>query len=156
MDFSADTPAYVTPGQPHFVREAALLRQLLASYDASAIMQLMHVSQPLAERVVAQYRKSAEPKAALWAYRGDVFKGLQAWTLDAEGAQYAQAHLLVPRAVYGLLRPYDAIEPYRLEMNAKLNVDGSKDLHEFWGERLAAYVARLPVLNAELCVLSSD
>ena len=156
MDFSADTPGYVTPRLPYFAKEAASIRSTVARYDTDTIMKLMHVSRPLAERVVAQYNDPVVPKAALWAYRGDVFKGLQAWTLDAESAAFAEAHVLVPSAVYGLLRPSDLIEPYRLEMNAKLRIDGAKDLHDYWGGRLASYVAERPELHGELCVLSSE
>ena len=156
MDFGADTPGYVTPGLPYFTKEATSIRSTVASYDTDAIVKLMHVSRPLAERVVVQYNDPVTPKAALWAYRGDVFKGLQAWTLDAETAAFAEAHLLVPSAVYGLLRPSDLIEPYRLEMNAKLSVDSAKDLHEYWGKRLADYVSKRAELGGVLCVLSSE
>lgn len=156
MDFSADTPDFVVPSTAPFIKEADHIRQLLAAYGIPEIMAMMHVSRPLAERVVAQYREPAEPKPAFWAYRGDVFKGLQAWTLDRAGTDFAQAHVLIPSAVYGLVRPYDAIEPYRLEMNAKLAVDGNNDLHSYWGERLAEYILQLPCLDDELCVLSSE
>lgn len=156
LDFSADTPDYVTARRPHFADEAARIRAMLAGYDAEDIMKLMHVSRPLAERVVTQYTAPVTPKAALWAYRGDVFKGLRAWTLDADTAAFADTHLLVPSAVYGMVRPYDLIEPYRLEMNAKLGVDTAKDLHAYWGERLARYVAELPDLHGEVCILSSE
>lgn len=156
MDFSTDTPEYVVAREPHFADEARDIRIMLASYDLTDIMKLMHVSRSLAERVVTQYTAPVTPKAALWAYRGDVFKGFQAWTLDADTAAFADHHLLVPSAVYGILRPYDRIEPYRLEMNAKLSVDAAKDLHKYWGERLAGYVAKLPDLRGELCVLSSE
>jgi uncharacterized protein len=156
MDFSADTPDYVQARQPYFAAEAAQIRAMLAGYDTEGIMKLMHVSRSLAERVVVQYTVPVTPKAALWAYRGDVFKGLRAWTLDAETAVFADAHLLVPSAIYGILRPYELIEPYRLEMNAKLSIEATKDLHEYWGERLAQYVTRLPELQGELCILSSE
>jgi cytoplasmic iron level regulating protein YaaA (DUF328/UPF0246 family) len=156
LDFSADTPEYVTARRPHFADEAARIRGMLATYDAEAIMKLMHVSRPLAERVVAQYAVPVAPKAALWAYRGDVFKGFRAWTLEPGSAAFADTHLLVPSAVYGVLRPYDLIEPYRLEMNARLCVETAKDLHEYWGERLAQYVTRLPEVRGEVCVLSSE
>lgn len=155
MDFSADTPEYVVARLPYFADEAARIRGVLAAYDSTDIMKLMRVSRSLAESVVAQYTVPVTPKAALWAYRGDVFKGLQAWTLDAEKAAFAEVHLLVPSAVYGLLRPSDLIEPYRLEMNAKLSIDGASDLHDYWGKRLARYIVDLPGLHGELCVLSS-
>lgn len=155
MDFSADTPAYVTPRVPVFAAEAGRIRSLLAGYDADAIVRLMQVSRPLAERVVAQYRNTAA-KAAFWAYRGDVFKGMRAWTLTSEAVAFAETHVLVPSAVYGLVRPSDLIQPYRLEMNAKLQVDGAKNLHDYWGGQLAGYVAGLPELRGELCILSSE
>ena len=156
MDFGADTPDYVVPRTPHFTKEAAHIRSIVAAYDADAIMQLMRVSRPLAERVVSQYNDQVVPKPAFWAYRGDVFKGVRAWTLEPDAAAFAENHVLVPSAVYGLLRPSDAVEPYRLDMNAKLSVEGAKDLHDYWGGRLATYIVDLPELHGELCVLSSE
>jgi cytoplasmic iron level regulating protein YaaA (DUF328/UPF0246 family) len=79
-------------------------------------------------------------KQAFWAYDGDVFKGVQAKTMTAQDAVFAQDHILVPSGLYGLVRPYDMISPYRLEMKAKLSIGKAVNLYEFWGDRLGKYV----------------
>lgn len=152
MDFATPAPGFAVPTTPIFTVEAAQIRQLLGGYDAPMIQALMKVSATLAQSVLAMYQ-SAETKPALWTYAGDVFKGVQAATISETAARFAQRHVLVPSAVYGLVRPFDAIAPYRLEMSAKLSIDGSKNLYDFWGDRLAKYVASYR--QNELLVLSS-
>ena len=152
MDFVTNAPAFAVATTPIFAAEATRVRSLLKTYDAAAIQSLMSVSDQLAGLVVDMYQQ-AGTKQAFWTYAGDVFRGVQATTIDETTARYAQRHVLVPSAVYGLVRPFDAIAPYRLEMSAKLSVDGSKNLYDFWGDRLARYIASYR--QDELLVLSS-
>lgn len=156
MDFTSPAPAYVTPTMPIFKDESHAIRHILASYSANEVVNLMQVSPVLAGQVVAMYQDDVLQKPAGWTYIGDVFKGFQAQTLMQDDARFTQDHLLIASGVYGVLRPYDIIQPYRLEMKAKVSIDGSKNLYDFWGERLGKYIAGLSKLNNELCVLSSD
>lgn len=156
MDFVTPPPEYIAPTVPVFSKEAKKIRTLLGGYSAAGLTAFMQVSPVLANRVVAMYRDNLTQNPALWTYTGDVFKGFQAATLAPRTAAFAQEHLLIASGMYGLLRPYDLIRPYRLEMKAKLPVDGVNNLYAFWGERLGRYVAGLPGLNDELCVLSSE
>lgn len=152
MDFTSAVPSFAVPTTPVFADEATQVRSLLATYDAAAIQSLMSVSERLARSVQGMYHQTAA-KQAFWTYAGDVFRGVQAHTIDEATARYAQRHVLIPSAVYGLVRPFDAIAPYRLEMSAKLSIEGSKSLYDFWGDRLAKYVASYR--QDELLVLSS-
>jgi cytoplasmic iron level regulating protein YaaA (DUF328/UPF0246 family) len=156
MDFVTPAPSYVNPAEPFFMSTADKIRHMLAQYDSAHIMRLMHVSEFLANEVMKKYGDVTHQKPALWTYIGDVFKGFQAMTLDREGAEFAQRHLLIASSIYGVLRPYDVIRPYRLEMKAKLSIDAAKDLYEYWRGDVSEYIASLPGLNNELCVLSSQ
>jgi cytoplasmic iron level regulating protein YaaA (DUF328/UPF0246 family) len=155
MDFDYEAPSYVRAQQPEFFAEATLIKEKLAQYSIDDLMSLMHISRPLAEKVASMYQ-SAATKPALWAYRGDVFKGFQAETINQTAAEFAQDHLLIASAVYGVLRPYDNISPYRLEMNTKLTTGDSGSLYEFWKPKLARYISTRSSLEGGLCVLSSE
>ena len=156
MDFVTPVPAHVTSTSPVFSDEAIMIRTMLMTQSAAAISELMHVSAMLAEQVVGMYKNNDAKKPAAWTYTGDVFKGYQASTLTKDAAIFAQEHLLIASGVYGVLRPNDAIQPYRLEMKTKLSIEGARNLYDFWGERLGQYIETLPNLAGELCVLSSE
>lgn len=154
MDFSTQIPIAITPTTPVFDAEARQIRQLLASYPHTEMAGLMRTSTTLTNQVMAMYQ-SGDRKSALWTYHGDVFKGVQAASLGLADVEWAQQHLLIPSAVYGLLRPLDVISPYRLEMSAVLAVGDSHHLYDFWATRLANYVQGRPELSSVLCVLAS-
>lgn len=156
MDFMTPAPDFVIPETPHFIDEARILRTVLGSYSVAEIMKTMQVSRPLAESVAVMYANDATRKPALWAYTGDVFKGFQAATLDEGTATFAQQHLLIASGLYGAVHPYDEIAPYRLEMKARIAVGQTRDIYNFWGEKVARYVEGLSNLGSELCVLSSE
>ncbi|WP_348245838.1 YaaA family protein, partial [Salmonella enterica] len=71
------------------------------------------------------------------AFNGDVYQGLEARTLDAADLAWAQDHLRILSGLYGLLRPLDAIQPYRLEMGVRLKTRRGESLYDFWGDRIA-------------------
>jgi cytoplasmic iron level regulating protein YaaA (DUF328/UPF0246 family) len=152
MDFVTPAPVFVGSTRPLFSDQAARLRDKVATLSVKQIASLMHVSQPLAEKTQAMYSDAAS-KQAFWAYDGDVFKGVQAKTMTAEDAEFAQEHVLVPSGLYGLVRPYDMISPYRLEMKAKLSVGKASNLYEFWSDTLGKYVGAHA--NEEVLMLSS-
>ncbi len=76
-------------------------------------------------------------KQAILAFQGDVYRKLKAQTLNEKELDFAQEHLRILSGLYGILRPLDLIQPYRLEMGTKLSVSGNKNLYEFWGRKLA-------------------
>lgn len=152
MDFMRPTPAYVEPTSPIFQQQADQIRALIADYDTLAIKSLMSVSDALAEKVRDLYcQQITQP--AFWAYDGDVFKGVQAASLTEADALFAQSHVLVPSGLYGLVRPFDYISPYRLEMKTKLIVGNAVNLYQFWGDMLGKYVEQHA--KREVLMLSS-
>lgn len=154
MDFDSPPPIDVISTTPIFLQEATRLRDTLKKLSARDIQALMKVSQPLALATQQKIAGAVQQKAALWAYVGDVYKGFQAASLDAPSAEWAQSHLLIPSGLYGLLRPFDAIAAYRLEMKAPLAVENSTTLYQFWGDTLGRYVE--DHADGQLLILSSQ
>lgn len=154
MDFDSPLPVDVTFTTPVFLDESTHLRTTLKKLSARDIQALMKVSQPLALATQQKFAGAMQQKAALWAYVGDVYKGFRAASLDVSSAKWAQSHLLIPSGLYGLLRPFDAIAAYRLEMKTPLAVGETATLYQFWGDKLGRYVEAHA--NKELLILSSQ
>jgi cytoplasmic iron level regulating protein YaaA (DUF328/UPF0246 family) len=152
MDFVSRAPSYVVATAPEFHMEADRLRSHISTYDHTALRKLMSISDDLAQKVHVMYQEEIV-KPAFWAYDGDVFKGVQAATLTESDALFAQGHVLVPSGLYGLVRPFDLISPYRLEMKAKLAIDETNNLYQFWADKLGRYVEQHA--NHEVLMLSS-
>lgn len=152
MDFASRAPSYVAVTVPEFQAEADQLRSHISTYDHAALRKLMSISDDLAQKVRAMYQEKVT-KPAFWAYDGDVFKGVQAATLTESDALFAQDHMLVPSGLYGLVRPFDLISPYRLEMKAKLAIDEASNLYQFWADKLGRYVEQHA--SHEVLMLSS-
>lgn len=155
LDFDTPTPDFVTPTEPLFQRRAKELVREIASLSYADMKQLMQVSDALTDSTVQLYKEWRRvQKPALWAYKGDVYRGVKAQNLTQAEAEWAQQHIMILSGLYGVLRPYDAISPYRLEMKAKLAVGSTRNLYEYWGDKLAKIVADRA--NGVVCVLSSD
>lgn len=152
MDFVTAAPHFIVATVPEFQAEADRLRSLISTLDRVVLRKLMSVSDDLALKVQDMYQKEAA-KPAFWAYDGDVFKGVQAATLTKSDALFAQKHVLVPSGLYGLVRPFDLISPYRLEMKAKLAIGEASNLYQFWDDKLGKYVEHHA--NHEVLMLSS-
>ena len=153
LDFK--TPPHVaTHSQPAFLdRSQALIRQLRGLSPAD-IANLMDLSDPLALLNFNRYADWSLPftpenaKQAVLAFDGDVYDGLSAKTLSAADLDFAQQHVRILSGLYGILKPLDLMQPYRLEMGTKFRNEAGKDLYAFWGETL------LDAINAELDTLS--
>ncbi|MBF0097063.1 MAG: YaaA family protein [Magnetococcales bacterium] len=128
--------------RPHFAEEALQLVQLLRQQGVSGLAGLMKLSPSLAELNMARMNRFvADPdensgKYAALLYRGDTYAGLQAERWQEADWQHAQHSLAIVSGLYGLLRPLDRIQPYRLEMSTRLGNAQGKDLYAFWGDRL--------------------
>ena len=136
LDMSeAPTPA---PTAPRFAAEAEGLVRSLRTKSAAEIGGLMSLSDDLAKLNRERFRAfgGQTKRPALLAFAGDVYRGLDARSLDQKGIARAQESLRILSGLYGLLRPLDAIEPYRLEMGTKLRTRGAGDLYAFWGDRI--------------------
>lgn len=129
-----------------FTPRAAELIDVLKQKSAREVAALMDLSEPLAALNVARYaawQPEATPqnsRPALLAFDGDVYDGLQARTLKAADLRWAQQHLVLLSGLYGVLRPLDRLQPYRLEMGTALATRHGKDLYAFWGETVARHL----------------
>ncbi|MFB1011370.1 MAG: peroxide stress protein YaaA [Thiopseudomonas sp.] len=127
---------------PQFVEQAAQLVEVMRGYSPQQLAELMKISDKLAGLNVARFTEwqpeftPVNAKQALLAFKGDVYTGLDADSLGEEDLAYAQVHLRMLSGLYGLLRPLDLMQPYRLEMGTKVANPHGKDLYGFWGTRL--------------------
>jgi len=145
LDF--DTPAGQTPHtQPLFVKQAAELIDILKQKSPQDIASLMRLSDALAGLNAARYQAwrpkftAQNAKQAVLAFNGDVYDGLDAKTLGAADLAWAQDHVCILSGLYGVLRPLDYMQPYRLEMGTALANARGKNLYEFWGTQIADYL----------------
>lgn len=131
---------------PQHLDHSQQLIELLRDYSPAQISELMHLSDKLAALNVARYGSwTAEftpdnAKQALLAFKGDVYTGLNVGDFTDDDLLFAQQHLRMLSGLYGLLRPLDLMQPYRLEMGTKLVNPRGKDLYAFWGERISDWL----------------
>ena len=131
---------------PDFPKESLELIKTLRKFDPAGISNLMGISEKLAELNHERYQQwhvdadaeSARP--AILAFKGDVYMGLDAQSMQARDFTWAQKHLRVLSGLHGLLKPLDRIQPYRLEMGTALATAQGKNLYQFWGSHIANYL----------------
>ena len=141
LDFDSPTTTRKKT-QPEFLESAGLLIDDARKMSPTDIRQLMGVSENIAQLNHQRFMNWGTPftldnaKQAVLAFKGDVYTGLEAETLSAEQLSFAQKHLRILSGLYGLLRPLDLMQAYRLEMGLKFGNSGGKDLYQFWGDRI--------------------
>lgn len=128
---------------PRFGEEAERLAAAAARISARKLSKLMGISDKLAKLNAERYAAfpDAPERQALFAFNGDVYLGFEARSLDEPSIAFAQDHLRILSGLYGLLRPLDAIRPYRLEMGTAWAPGRSKDLYHYWGKRISDALA---------------
>ena len=141
LDFTRTAPPH-EPTRPRFGREADTLAGAYARLSRKRLADLMRISPALAALNMDRYRgfATAPERAALFAFAGDVYQGLDAHTLNERALARAQDRVRVLSGMYGLLRPLDAIRPHRLEMGTRWAPRRAK-LTDWWGDRIAAALA---------------
>ncbi|KAF1070354.1 MULTISPECIES: peroxide stress protein YaaA [Variovorax] len=149
LDYDTPVPAEVPATQPHFESPkgpSVELIKLLREKSPQQISELMRLSDKLSALNVARYAawrpKSTELNArqAAFAFDGDVYGGLDARSLTPAQLDWAQDHVCILSGLYGVLRPLDRLQPYRLEMGTALANRHGKDLYAFWGARIAEHL----------------
>ena len=142
LDFSP-APEGLATTRPRFEKDVAVLMKRCKKLGVRTLQQLMNLSQPLAELNRQRFQEMSLPftpensKPSLLAFQGDVYKGLDAASLSRADLDWAQDHLRILSGFYGILRPLDLMQPYRLEMGTRLANTRGKNLYQFWGGRLA-------------------
>jgi uncharacterized protein len=144
-----ETPANVSATRPALIEEARGLGDIAKKLSRTQIKQLMGLSDALAELTQARFaaldlNDDAEGSPAALSFAGDVYRGLDAPSLSADDLAFAQDHVRILSGLYGVLRPLDRMQPYRLEMGRKLKNPRGEDLYDYWGPRIAE------ALNADL------
>lgn len=157
LDF--ETPATTEKySQPAFLKQSQQLIDGLKKLSAQEIASLMSVSDKLAGLNVARYQEWQTPftpdnaRQAVLAFKGDVYAGLDAETLNQKGLDFAQNHLRILSGLYGVLKPLDLMQAYRLEMGTKFGVKGAKDLYAFWGGQIREALQSEPALKDKVLV----
>jgi len=141
LDYSV--PDYPEFTQPVVLEQSQQLVRELRSYEPAQIASLMKVSEKLADLNYGRFQDFQTPftpenaKQALLVFKGDVYKGIQAENYSDDDLAFAQKHLRILSGLYGILRPLDLMQPYRLEMGTKLKTEKGKNLYEFWGDQIA-------------------
>ncbi len=142
------TPAMIAGHtQPAFMDQTAELADIMRMKSADELARLMKISATLAELNARRFHAWQPPfdmtnaKQALFAFRGDVYASLDADSLGPEDIDYAQRHLRILSGFYGVLRPLDLMQAYRLEMGTRLSGAHGKDLYAFWGDTLTRALA---------------
>eukprot|EP00903_Cladosiphon_okamuranus_P004532 g4530.t1 len=142
--------------KPDFVEQSTLLVERLRELTPPDIEKLMGISQKLADLNFGRYLSwdkdvtTDNAKQAVLAFKGDVYAGLEAETFSEQDFDYAQDHLRILSGLYGLLKPLDLMQPYRLEMGTKISNPGGNNLYEFWGDRI------VDAINAQMQSLSTS
>lgn len=126
--------------KPDFVHRSVELIDVLRRFSPAQIGDLMRISDPLAALNAARYAAwsptftTRNAKQAILAFNGDVYEGLNAASLNARQLHFTQSHIRILSGLYGVLRPLDLMQPYRLEMGTRLPTARGKDLYAFWGD----------------------
>lgn len=157
LDF--ETPAVIkTASQPQYLKQSTTLINQLKQLSVQEVASLMSLSDKLAGLNLSRYQSWETPfnannaKQAMLAFNGDVYTGLEATTLDEAGFTFAQQHLRILSGLYGVLKPLDYIQPYRLEMGTKLTNKAGKDLYDFWGDELTNALTTEPAFSDKVLI----
>lgn len=146
LDFESTIPSYKS-SEAVFTIQADRLNRVLQKKSPKKLAELMHVSMKLAELNWdrnQEWEKVSQTRQAIYAFKGAAYVGLDAYSISTHDLDYLQNTLRILSGQYGVLRPFDLIKPYRLEMGTKLVHGKKKNLYEFWGERVTK------TLNEEL------
>ncbi len=145
-----NTTGFLKPSHPHFIEEANFIQSTLKHKSPKYLSELMEISTKLADENWERNQNwkakpsTKESTTALMAFSGEVYRGLDAQSLDEKAVHYLQKNYRILSGLYGWLKPSDKVMLYRLEMGRKFNFEGHQNLYEFWTEKVTAQ------LNSEL------
>src|SRR5690606_22239246 len=155
LDYDSVLPT-VQYSQPRMLNRAQQLIDKCRTLTPAQLSQLMKISDKLAGLNAARFAQWQQPftpdnaRPAIYAFDGDVYSGLAAEKLSDDAIAYAQEHLRILSGLYGVLRPLDLMQPYRLEMGTKLDTARGRNLYEFWGDAIT------DMLNEDLETMDSE
>ncbi len=157
LDFEKPSPIQ-KPSMAAFPEETAQLIEALQTFSTSDIAGLMSLSDKLAQLNYERYqdwqKSDTTQKTALYAFQGDVYQGLEADSFVEEDLDFAQQHLRILSGLYGVLRPFDLIKPYRLEMGTSLSIEGHSNLYDFWGDKITQKINEALDIQKEKTIIN--
>lgn len=145
LNFDFDPPKKFS--QPDFTVEAADVVAVLRKYSPADLQQLMKINPQLAQLNAQRYGEWHLPftienaRQAVLAFKGEVYNGLEAESMTAQQLDFAQDHLRILSGLYGILRPLDLMQPYRLEMGTDIKIKRNKNLYAFWKKSVTAHIS---------------
>jgi len=160
LDYETPLPAGLKHTLPPFIDQSSELIDVLRLQTPQSLATLMGLSDKLATLNVARYAAwspkftADNARQALFAFNGDVYEGLDAATLSAADIAWAQEHLAMLSGLYGVLRPLDRMQPYRLEMGTRLATSAGSNLYAFWGARIAEHLNQRQHAEADPVVVN--
>lgn len=163
LDYSSALPTDVFT-QPRLLEQSQKLIDKAQLLSASEIMSLMTVSEKIAQLNVERFRDwqadfdFSNARQAIFAFKGDVYSGLDAYHLSDTAIEFSQQHLRMLSGLYGVLRPLDLMMPYRLEMGIRLKNERGTNLYQFWGDRITEVINQdlKQAQSTQLINLASD
>jgi len=141
MDFSS-IKTVSTPTTPAFQNEAESILSELKRLTVGELAQALKCSDKIAMQCHIYYNEQQPEQAAIYSYSGDVYSTLKAVEFDQNDLEFAQNNLLILSALYGVVRPFDTIQPYRLDFMGKFSMD-SQNLYKFWQDKIENYFEAL-------------
>ena len=159
LDFN-EMAAPISHSQPDFLDRSAVLIKQAKKLSRADLSRLMKLSDKLTELNFERFKAYSPPftksnaKQAALAFNGDTYVGLDAPSLSEDDLVYAQDHLRILSGLYGMLRPLDLIQPYRLEMGSRLKNPKGADLYDFWGDDLADAIDHIAATHKESVVIN--
>lgn len=141
-----ETPKVKNAREPQLIEKSGVLINILKKHKPAQLKKLMSVSDKIADLNASRYQLFSTPhtslnaKPAAYAFAGDVYRGLMAEEFDARDLTFADKHVRILSGLYGILKPKDLMQDYRLEMGTKLKNAKGKDLYDFWGSDITDIV----------------
>ena len=155
LNFEPQTLTSVS-STPKLLKESRKIIKHMRTFDVAGLEALMGISTDLAEENAKRFKRWKTPftpensKQSILAFKGQVYDGLKAWELSAADLKASQNHLRILSGLYGVLRPLDLMQAYRLEMGTKVSIAGTKNLYAFWGDKITEQI------NQDLTTLGYD
>ena len=159
LDFESQIPA-LKPSQPGFLKQSAELVRTLSQFSEPELSSLMNISPKLAALNHERYQSWSLPfsednaRPALLAFKGDVYTGFTLDEYSRHDFTFAQKHLCILSGLYGLLRPLDLMQPYRLEMGTELKNSGGGDLYAYWIDQLTTALIKAIKATKDLTLIN--
>ncbi len=142
LDFKRDIPSDIITSTPYFNKEADQLVQILKKYSVKDLSKLMKLSDKLSELNCQRFQdyKKNDSRPAIYAYNGDVYEGFELSKYNKKNRDFANSTLRIISGLYGVLKPFDLIKEYRLEMSTALSNSYGKNLYDFWDNKITSYL----------------